>query len=51
MKVGALEKQGKKKKKAVSSQRGAAEMNWTRNPEVEGSIPGLAQWVQNPALP
>ena len=33
-----------------SSHYGAAEMNQTRNHEVVGVIPGLAQWVKDPAL-
>ena len=34
-----------------SSCRGAAESNLTRNHEVVGWIPGLAQWVKDLVLP
>ena len=33
-----------------SSCHGAAETNPTRNPEVAGLIPGLAQWVKDPGV-
>ena len=49
LEVAMLKKQ--KNKKRRSSRRGVVEMNPTRHHEVLGSIPGLAQWVEDLVFP
>ena len=45
-----MTRNGLEKKVNWSFRHGAVKMNLTRNHEVGGSIPSLAQWVKDPVL-